>query len=241
MTLITADFLTRCGGLPAGAALYAAPLAASCQRRNILTPSRLTPMLANVLNESAALTHVEEDMTYTSATWLHQVYPSRFPTVAAAQPYVRNPDALAAKVYGTADGVDVRGRGLAQLTGAGNYAAYGKETGKTVAQVAAYLLTPEGAADSAVWFYARSGCLLAADRGDVQGVTRLWEGSLIGWPAVQKWHGQVLRAMGGSPPITVHAGTSSGKPPVAPPVGQVSQQQSMADVLDDQFNPPQGA
>ena len=148
MTLITADLLIRAGALPSGAALYAAPLAAACDRRGIAGVARVAPFLANILNESAALSRVQEDMTYTSAAWLHQVYPSRFPTVAHAQPYIRNPDGLAAKVYGAQGGVDWRGRGLAQLTGLPNYTAYAKATGKSLAAVSVYLLTPQGAADS---------------------------------------------------------------------------------------------
>lgn len=89
-------------------------------------------ILATAWHE-AKLTPVRENMNYTSASRIRAVWPSRFKSNAAAEPFVRNPQGLAVKVYGdrlgnrpgTLDGWVFRGGGLDQLTGRDNYTRIG--------------------------------------------------------------------------------------------------------------------
>lgn len=79
-----------------------------------------------------------ESLNYTTAARIRAVWPNRFVSVAAAQPYVRNPKGLANKVYngrmgnrtGTDDGWNYRGRGQVHLTGRDNYAKAGETVGE---------------------------------------------------------------------------------------------------------------
>lgn len=95
-------------------------------------------ILATAYHETGlAMSPNVESLNYTSAARIRAVWPSRFASVAAAQPYVRNPKSLANKVYngrmgnrsGTDDGWDYRGRGQVHLTGRDNYKKASAATG----------------------------------------------------------------------------------------------------------------
>lgn len=85
--------------------------------------------LAQILHESGMLEKVEENLNYSSAERIKQVFGSRrFPTVESALPYVRQPEKLANYVYKTTagnkydgDGWRFRGRSPLQITGRDNY------------------------------------------------------------------------------------------------------------------------
>lgn len=94
--------------------------------------AHLAAILAEAHHETGGqFQPVSENLNY-SAKRLTEVWPSRFPTLAAAAPYANNPQKLANKVYGgrlgnvdPSDGWLFRGRGLAQITGRENYARFG--------------------------------------------------------------------------------------------------------------------
>lgn len=118
--------------------------------------------LGQVLHECARLEHLEEDLHYTIASMM-RVWPERFPTVASAQPYAMNPEALANKVYGDrlgniapGDGWKYRGSGCIQCTGLANFTLVQKLTGLPVVAQPELLRQPEPALRSAVlWWEAR--------------------------------------------------------------------------------------
>lgn len=85
-----------------------------------------------------------ENLNYSTAARIKEVWPSRFPTIASAEPFVRNAKALANHVYngrmgnrpGTNDGWDHRGRGQGHITGRDMYAKLDAELGLGGAMIA---------------------------------------------------------------------------------------------------------
>lgn len=165
--------LVACVGCSAERAkTYAEPITGAMERWGIDTPTRQAAFLGQIAVESQRLEKVEEDLFY-SAQRLVAVWPSRFPSLAAAAPYSRNPQALANRVYGgcmgnelPGDGWAYHGRGLIQLTGKTAYAAY-TLTADVDALTSPELLTmPQHAADSAGWFWSSNALNTIADRRD---------------------------------------------------------------------------
>ena len=115
-----------------------------------LRPDALAYVLGTAWGE-AKLTPQRENMSY-SETRISEVWQYRFPTVAAAKPYERQPVKLANKVYNGRngnredgnDGWDFRGGGLDQLTGRANYRK------RALEQTPERILEPEVAARSII-------------------------------------------------------------------------------------------
>jgi putative chitinase len=97
--------------------------------------------LATAFHETGGkIQPVEENLNYTTAAQICKTWPVRFPSEAAAKPYVRNPQKLANLVYGGRmgnrapdDGWTYRGRGLPQQTGRQMYAKFGQEANPALA------------------------------------------------------------------------------------------------------------
>lgn len=146
--------------------------------------AELASFLGQILHESAGLTQFGENLSY-SAERLTQVWPSRFPTLESAQPYARNPEALANKVYGgrmgniyIGDGWRFRGRGPIQLTGRDNYRAVGDLMGQDLTSLPELLEQPRYALESAIaWWEDRIPDSMV---GDTERVTRRVNGGLTG-------------------------------------------------------------
>lgn len=87
--------------------------------------------LAQSAEESALFSRLIENLNYTTASRIRTVWPSRFPTLNSAEPYVRQPQKLANFVYngrmgnrtGSNDGWERRGHGIIMLTGTDNFRA----------------------------------------------------------------------------------------------------------------------
>jgi putative chitinase len=68
-------------------------------RFTLCAAADMQAFFATLALESGGFRSREENLNY-SAKRLCQVWPRRFPSIAAAQPYANNPRALAEKVYG---------------------------------------------------------------------------------------------------------------------------------------------
>jgi predicted chitinase len=153
------------------------------------TNKRMAAGIGQFLVEAGSgFQEVVENLHYTTAARIHQVFPHEFPTVASAEPYVNNPMALANRAYAhkggngdeaSGDGFRFCGRGLIQLTGRNEYAQFGGTIGKTAEQAADYCATPAGAAMSGCWYMSAKGCLPLADAWAISKITRIVNGAAM--------------------------------------------------------------
>jgi putative chitinase len=186
-------------------------------RYGITTPLLVAHVMAQISHECGAGNDVVENMNY-SAGRMMQVWPSRFPTMASAQPYAGNPRALANKVYngrmgnaaGSDDGWNFRGRGASQTTGREGYARVNKATGIDVISQPELLIDPRYFLLCGVSDFVNCGCLPFAKADDVLGVTRRLNGGTVGLAQRKAWLAKWKAALGDGPVIL---GTS---PPLAP-------------------------
>jgi putative chitinase len=154
----------------------------ACVEFGIVNLNEIAAFLAQCAVESAGFCRLEENLNYTSASRLCQIFPSRFKTEADALPCVRNPEKIANRVYAlkigngdeaSGDGWRYRGRGLKQLTGRSNY----EQCAKALKfETPDYLLTPEGAARSAAWFWVVNRCGKILKDSGIDAVTRVVNG-----------------------------------------------------------------
>ena len=93
------------------------------------------------------------------------------------------------------DGWRYRGRGYIQLTGRNNYVDCGEALEMDLVNNPDYLLTPEGAARSAAWFWWNNDLNKFADRNDIVGCTKKVNGGTIGLEHRKEIWEEVLKAL----------------------------------------------
>lgn len=181
------SILLKVGVRPTAVQRYSTALDQAMVEFGIDTSRRKSMFLAQILHESGMLSAVEENLNY-SEQGLLKTFKKYFDRTRAAR-YARNPQKIANRVYAnrmgngnedSGDGWRFRGRGLIQLTGKNNYIACGKELGVDLIKNPDYLLTPEGAARSAGWFWETNKLNRTADIRDIQGNTKIINGGFKG-------------------------------------------------------------
>lgn len=169
------------------------------------TPRRQAAFLAQCAHESGKFSAVRENLNY-SAKGLMGIWPKRFPSLAFAQQYHRNPQKIANKVYAnrmgngdeaSGDGWSYRGRGLIQLTGKSNYVACSQGIEYDVVADPDYLETTEGAARSAAWFWWSRGLNAEADSGNIRLMTKKINGGYIGLEEREHYYHAALKVLAG--------------------------------------------
>ena len=184
----TKDQIAKCAPRNKNAAELHEALSKVLPKYDINTPERVAAFMAQCGHESVDFSVLKENLNY-SAKGLHGTWPKRFPSEAAAQPYERNPEKIANKVYSdrmgngpeaSGDGWKYRGRGAIQLTGKDNYTNFAKSVGKTVDEVVAYLDTLEGAIESACWFWKKNNLNALSDAKDMTKATKVINGGDLG-------------------------------------------------------------
>lgn len=184
-------------------------------------------VMAQISHECGAGVFVVENMNYTASRMM-QVWPSRFPTIASAQPYANNPRGLANKVYngrmgnraGSDDGWNFRGRGASQTTGREGYERVAKATGIDVVNHPDLLIDPRYFLLCGVSDFINCGCLPYAKADDILGVTKRLNGGYIGLDERRVWLGKWKQALA-TAPATISQPVAPTPPPASkttPPV-----------------------
>jgi putative chitinase len=147
----------------------------------------ITHVMAQISEECGAGTEVVENLSY-SAYRMMMVWPSRFPTIDDAIPYVHNPRLLANKVYdgrmgnepGSDDGWNYRGRGATQTTGRDGYRALGEKLDLNLLDNPGLVNDPHRFLECGVADFILCGCLPWAREDNIIQVTRHLNGGLTG-------------------------------------------------------------
>ena len=182
---------------------WAIPLQFVCDKYEINTLERVAGFLAQVGHESGGLRFTVENLNY-RAEALSRVWPSRFPP-GVAESYAMQPERIANRAYAdrmgngdeaSGDGWAYRGRGLIQLTGKDNYAAFSLEANNEALTKPDLVAEVELAALSAGWFWSRNGLNTLADNKDIVGMTVKINGGTNGLDDRQMRYSRLLSTLG---------------------------------------------
>jgi|TARA_R110002111_G_scaffold198246_1_gene263925 putative chitinase len=160
---------TKIGGVGADGAFGPNTARAIAQHYG-LSPERGAHLLGQASHESGGFRLTQENLNY-SVESMMRVWPSRFPTEESAEPYARNPKALADKVYSGRMGNKINeghkfiGRGFLQLTGYENHRAFASDMGLPQILQDPSLLEEEYAFETAQWFFQKNNLFKIADEG----------------------------------------------------------------------------
>jgi putative chitinase len=169
----------RCGAVADGA--FGPNTARAIAKHFDLTPHRAAHLLGQAHHESGGFKRTKESLYYSTPERICAVWPTRFATPKDAEPYAKNPEGLAGKVYvreelgneTEADAIAHIGRGFIQLTGKANYSAFARDMRLPQVMQDPSLVETEYAFESAFWFFRSNGLFEIADAGVSDKVIRM--------------------------------------------------------------------
>lgn len=181
----------------------------SLQQFGIDTPLRISHFLAQVLHETGGGTVLFENLTYTTAARIMEIFGVGRHSAAVRPEEVpallRNPERLADRVYGLGnpkkaaelgnmrpgDGYRYRGGGALQTTGGSNYKRTGESVGVGFYEEPNLIVTPEHALKPALQEWAEGNLNSAADKNDIRAITRTINGGFNGMDERQHWFDRI--------------------------------------------------
>lgn len=168
---------------------------------NINTPARIAAFLTQTGHESLDFRYLCENLNY-DALGLARTWPKRYSLLGndgkplspikpnkLAISLSRQPVKIANNCYAnrmgngdeqSGDGWTYRGKGLIQLTGKNSHIEFSEHKKMPLNKTVEYLLTPEGAVESACWFWDTRKLNSYADKKDIEGMTIQINNGLIG-------------------------------------------------------------
>jgi putative chitinase len=164
---------------------------------------RLEYFLAQIAHETGGLTRSVENLNYT-AKRITEIWPTRFATLALAEPFANNPEKLANKVYAnrmgngspeSGDGYRYRGRGYIQITGKDGYRQTGLRAGLDLLEKPERAIATEHALRVACAFWQWKDLNPLCDIRNFEEVTRRINGGLIGLDDRLNWLKKVRAAL----------------------------------------------
>jgi len=179
-------------------------LLSAMAERQVVSGRQQAAFVAMGAVESGGFTRFVENLNY-SPERLCQVWPTRFPNLAAATPFAHNPIKLANYVYAnrlgngppeSGDGWRYRGRGIFQLTGGSNYLMAGKGLGLPLKEQPELVEKIEVGARVATWFWALHGLNAPAEKGDLRTITLAVNGGLTGYEDRLAYYRRACAAFG---------------------------------------------
>lgn len=184
------------------------------QRFLVNTPLRLAHFLAQVLHESGGGRISFENLSYTTPARLLEIFGVGRHSAAIRPEEVsgllRNPPALAERVYGlgnppkarelgnakAGEAFRYRGGGLMQTTGGGAYRRISRLTGVDFAGDPDLIVTADHALKPALFEWDEKSCNALADKNDIRTITRRINGGYNGLKDRQAWFDKVWGLVG---------------------------------------------